>query len=121
MAALTYAHCGSTDVIGCVRLLDTTGGNASGDHDLAFQEDHGGLMNWHTIRTPVRATVCATCGAVGLFVIDPDQFAARFRAAWPEPPPGDWPPTQDKPWTGGVVARTQPSPALTAPGVVALG
>jgi len=97
VAALTCVHCGSTDVIGYVRLLDTTGENASGDHELGFREDRGGLFGLHVVRTPVRATVCVTCGAVGLFIIDPDQFAAQFRAAWPEPPPGDWPPTQDEP------------------------
>lgn len=95
MAALTCAHCGSTDVVGYVRLLDATGENAALDHELGFQEDRGGIFGLRVIRTPVRATVCASCGAVALFALAPDVFAAQFREAWPDMPPGDWPPTAD--------------------------
>ena len=97
MAALpACAHCGSADVVGYMRLLDVYGENSAGDHELGFQEDRGGLFGLRTVRTPVRATVCASCGAIALFAIAPEIFAARFREAWPDPPPGDWPPTEDE-------------------------
>lgn len=67
-------RCGSDSVIPDVRLIDRGESDMRKPQELGVQKNPSALMFKDEVRVPTRAQVCADCGFVEVYAVDPDAL-----------------------------------------------
>ena len=85
-SALRCLRCGSDSVIPDVRLLDRGHGDDRRPQELGVQKHPDAMLFKDEVRVRTRAQVCADCGFVEAYAVDPEALwqahLERIASGW---------------------------------------